>query len=238
MLEVRSLSVSYGSVRALRGLSLEVAEGEIVALLGANGAGKSTTLRAIAGVVSPDAGDIRFEGRSLVGMPPEQIVRRGICLAPEGRRIFATLTVEENVRLGAAGRTDRARVAEEAEALLGRFPILGLRRSAPGGTLSGGEQQQLALARLLMARPRLLLLDEPTLGLAPRLVEQVLELVAGLRAEGHTVLMVEQNVAHALDVADRAYVLSSGELVLQGPARELREGDLVKEAYLGRGAAS
>lgn len=223
----------YGNVRALRGVSLRVDRGEIVALIGANGAGKTTTLLAVAGAIRPESGDILLEGRALVGVAPEEIVRRGIALVPEGRRIFAGLTVEENLRLGSAGRRDREGVDRDLGALLDRFPILRSRYRTLAGSLSGGEQQQLAVARALMSRPRLLLLDEPSLGLAPRLVDQIMELVAGLRSEGRTILLVEQNVERALEISDRAYVLRTGEVELSGPSRELLKSELVERAYLG-----
>lgn len=229
MLEVRDLHVRYGRVAALRGVSLRVDEGETVALIGANGAGKTTTLMAIAGALRPASGEIEFEGRSIAGLAPEQIVRRGVSLAPEGRRIFSTLTVRENLLLGsrAGGGGDRL------EELLERFPVLRARFQSPAGTLSGGEQQQLALARALVSRPRLLLLDEPSLGLAPRLVDEIMELVAALHRDGQTILLVEQSVQQALEISDRAYVLRTGEVEVSGESAELLRSELVEHAYMG-----
>lgn len=229
MLEVRDLHVRYGRVAALRGVSLRVDEGETVALIGANGAGKTTTLMAIAGALRPASGDIEFEGRSIAGLSPERIVRRGLSLAPEGRRIFSTLTVRENLLLGARPRGG----AERLEELLERFPVLRARFQSAAGALSGGEQQQLALARALVSRPRLLLLDEPSLGLAPRLVDEIMELVAALHRDGQTILLVEQSVQQALEISDRAYVLRTGEVEVSGESRDLLRSELVEQAYLG-----
>ncbi|HZT19357.1 MAG TPA: ABC transporter ATP-binding protein [Dongiaceae bacterium] len=234
LLAVEELRVAYGAVTAIRGVSLSVRPGEVVALLGANGAGKSTMLRAISGVVRPRAGRIRLEGTPIERLPPARIVRLGIGHCPEGRRIFGSLTVAENLRLGAAARAERAGVAEDRERLLALFPILRERQQQPAGTLSGGEQQMLALARALMARPKLLLLDEPSLGLAPLLVQQIFRRLAELKAAGTTMLLVEQNIAVALDLADRAYVLRTGEIGLEGSAAELKaDYERVAAAYLG-----
>jgi len=225
---VRGLEARYGPIVAVRGIDLDVLQGEIVALLGANGAGKTSTLAAIVGLLTARSGEIRFEGADISRLPPEQIVRRGITLTPEGRRLFSTLTVGENLALGARQRDGGAR-----ERLLGLFPILRDRLDQPAGSLSGGEQQQLAIARSLMSRPRLLLLDEPTLGLAPKLIASVFELIARLRdEEGVTVLLVEQNVHRALELCDRAYVLRTGRIEAQGTAAELRRAG-VETAYLG-----
>ena len=230
LLEVNGLTARYGPVLAVRGLSLQVGEGEIIALLGANGAGKTTTLACIAGLHHAHAGSIRFLGREISRLSPERIVRRGISLTPEGRRLFSTLTVEENLLLG--GSTRRAGAHDEE--LLGLFPILRQRLKVPAAALSGGEQQQLAIARSLMSRPRLLLLDEPTLGLAPRLVRLVFDLIARLRAErGLSVLLVEQNARKALDLCDRAYVLRTGRLEAAGTPDEVRRSPEVESAYLG-----
>jgi branched-chain amino acid transport system ATP-binding protein len=231
LLEVRRLTARYGPITAVREASLDVNEGEIVALLGANGAGKTTTLAAISGLVAR-TGAIRLDGAEISKLRPEQIVRRGMSLAPEGRRIFAGLTVAENLALGAAVLKDG--VKEQRERLLELFPVLGRRLNAPARTLSGGEQQQLAIARSLMSRPRLLLLDEPTLGLAPTLVGLVFELIGRLRAEeGMTVLLVEQNVHRALDLCDRAYVMRTGRIELEGTPAELRRTTQIEETYLG-----
>ena len=230
LLEVGGLTVRYGPVVAVRDLSFEVAEGEIVALLGANGAGKTTTLASIAGLHRADSGSIRLAGREISRLTPERIVRLGISLTPEGRRLFSTLTVEENLRLG--GSTGGADARNEE--LLELFPILRDRLKLPAAALSGGEQQQLAIARSLMSRPRLLLLDEPTLGLAPRLVRFVFDLIGRLRAErGVSVLLVEQNAHQALDLCDRAYVLRTGRLEVAGTPAEVRRSPEVQSAYLG-----
>jgi branched-chain amino acid transport system ATP-binding protein len=234
LLSIEGLTVAYGAVTAIRNVSLTVGAGEVVALLGANGAGKSTMLRAISGIVRPRAGQIRLAGQAIARLPPARIVRLGIGHCPEGRRIFGSLSVAENLRLGAAARSDRTDVAEDRERMLALFPILRERQQQPAGTLSGGEQQMLALARALMARPRLLLLDEPSLGLAPLLVQQIFRRLAELKSAGTTMLLVEQNIAVALDLADRAYVLRTGEIGLEGAASELKANyERLAEAYLG-----
>lgn len=233
MLILEDVHVRYGAVAALRGVSLRVDQGEMVGLIGVNGAGKTTTLLTIAGVLRPMRGSITFAGSSLVGQPPEDIVRRRIALVPEGRRIFPGLSVEENLRLGAAARRERATIQGDVEEMCTRFPILGQRLKQPGGTLSGGEQQQLAIARGLMSRPSLLMLDEPSLGLAPKLVDEIFELVTQLRETGVTVLLVEQNVERTLDIADRAYLLNTGRVEFEGPAKELRSHVDVTSTYLG-----
>ena len=234
LLDVDGLTVAYGAVVAVRDVSLSVAPGEIVAALGPNGAGKSTLLRAVAGAQKPQRGTITFDGRPLHGLSPEAVVRRGVALVPEGRHVFPNLTVQENLAIGGIARTDRDELQADAERWLERFPILGDRSSQLAGTLSGGEQQQLAIARALMSRPRMLLLDEPSLGLAPIFVDRIFELVAELRSDGVTVLLVEQNVHRALDVADRAYVLSVGSVVASGRTDTLVEGEL-ERSYLGIG---
>ncbi len=234
MLELENVHVRYGAIAALRGVSLRVNQGEMVGLIGVNGAGKTTTLMTIAGVLKPTQGTITLEGQSIVGHSPEDIVRQGIALVPEGRRIFPGLTVEENLRLGAAIRTDRAEIQRDIDEMCTRFPILGERLKQPGGTLSGGEQQQLAIARGLMSRPSLLMLDEPSLGLAPMLVTEMFELVAQLRETGVTILLVEQNVERTLGIADRAYLVNTGQVEFEGPAEELRQRVDVVSAYLGR----
>jgi branched-chain amino acid transport system ATP-binding protein len=234
LLAVEGLTVGYGSVLAVRGVSLEVGAGEIVAALGPNGAGKTTLLRALAGALKPRSGSIRFDGASIAGMTPEAVVRRGIALVPEGRHVFPKLTVEENLTIGGITRNDREELRDDAQRWLARFPILGERAGQMAGTLSGGEQQQLAVARALMSRPRLLLLDEPSLGLGPIFVDRIFELVTELRAGGTTILIVEQNVHRALEIADRAYVLSVGSVVASGPTDGLIEGEL-ERSYLGIG---
>ena len=233
MLEVRDLRVSYGRIRALQGVSLDVAEGEIVALIGANGAGKSSTMNAISGVVRAAAGEIRLDGESLVGLPSHRVVRRGVVQVPEGRLIFAGLTIEENLRLAAAAAHDRRRETEELERVLGLFPMLRDRLTERGSSLSGGQAQMLALARGLIAAPRLLLLDEPSLGLAPLAAREVFDLIPRLRESGVTILLVEQNVRQALAVADRGYVLEGGRVTLDGDTGELLGDELLVSSYLG-----
>jgi branched-chain amino acid transport system ATP-binding protein len=233
VLVLEDVYVRYGAIAALRGISINVEQGEMVALIGVNGAGKSTTLMTIAGVLKPTRGTITFEGQSIVGQSPEEIVRQGLALVPEGRRIFPGLTVEENLRLGAAIRSDRAAVQRDIDEMCTRFPILGERLNQAAGTLSGGEQQQLAIARGLMSRPSLLMLDEPSLGLAPILVEEIFELVAQLRETGVTILLVEQNVERTLEIADRAYLLNTGQVEFEGPVEELRRRVDVVSTYLG-----
>lgn len=233
MLILEDVHASYGSVVALRGVSIRIAEGEMVGLIGANGAGKTTVLSTITGVVRATRGEIRFQGRSLLGKAPEEIVRSGIGMVPEERRIFSGLTVAENLRLGAAVRSDQAGIQKDIDGMCQRFPILGERLHSSAGTLSGGEQQQLAIARALMCRPKILMLDEPSLGLAPKLVESIFDLVTQLRDTGVTILLVEQNVAKTLQIVDRAYLMRTGQIVAQGPARELEQVVDIKSAYLG-----
>ena len=233
MLEVRDLRVNYGRIRALQGVSLDVAEGEIVALIGANGAGKSSTMNAISGVVRAAAGEIRLDGESVVGLPSHRVVRRGVVQVPEGRLIFAGLTIEENLRLAAAAAHDRRRETEELERVLGLFPMLRDRLTERGSSLSGGQAQMLALARGLIAAPRLLLLDEPSLGLAPLAAREVFDLIPRLRESGVTILLVEQNVRQALAVADRGYVLEGGRVTLDGDAGELLGDEFLVSSYLG-----
>ena len=233
MLEVRDLDVNYGRIRALQGVSLDVAEGEIVALIGANGAGKSSTMNAISGVVRAAAGEIRLDGQDLVGFPAHRIVRRGVVQVPEGRLIFAGLTIEENVRLAAAAAHDRRGEGKGLERVLDLFPMLRHRLKDRGSGLSGGQAQMLALARGLVAAPRLLLLDEPSLGLAPVAAIEVFDLISKLRGGGVTVLLVEQNVRRALAIADRGYVLESGRITLEGEAKELLGHERLVRSYLG-----
>ncbi|GIH77058.1 ABC transporter ATP-binding protein [Planobispora longispora] len=233
MLEIRGLDVHYGGVHALRGLSLTVAAGEVVALLGNNGAGKTTTLSAVSGLLRPSGGAILFEGADITRDPPHRITARGLVHVPEGRRVFSALTVQENLQLGGYLVRDQAEVRRRIERVYDLLPRLAERRRQRGGTLSGGEQQMLAIGRALVTGPRLLLLDEPSMGLAPLVVASVMELVAGINAEGTSVLLVEQNAVAALRVAHRGYVIENGTCVLGGPAAELREDSRVVEAYLG-----
>jgi branched-chain amino acid transport system ATP-binding protein len=232
LLAVQELTVAYGAVVAVRDVSLHVASGEIVAALGPNGAGKTTLLRTLAGAHKPQHGSVTFDGASITGLVPETVLRRGISLVPEGRHVFPTLTVEENLTIGAAARKDKDAIRGEAERWLDRFPILAQRANQMAGTLSGGEQQQLVIARALMSKPRMLLLDEPSLGLAPIFVDRIFELIQELRDEGVTILLVEQNVHRALEIADRAYVLSVGKVVASGTNDQLVEGEL-ERSYLG-----
>jgi len=232
LLEVRDLHVYYGEIHALKGVSFSVAEGEIVTLLGNNGAGKTTTLRALSGLLAPRTGDVRLDQSSLVSIAPHDIVQKGVTHVPEGRRIFNRLTVTENLEMGAYTRSDRG-VAADMESVFSVFPRLKERRSQTAGTLSGGEQQMLAIGRALMAKPRLLLLDEPSMGLAPVLVEQIFETVLTINKQGVTILLVEQNAAMALSIAGRGYVLETGRIALEGAAVELADNAEVRRAYLG-----
>jgi len=233
LLEVENLDVRYGAVTALRGVSLKIDKGEIVTLIGGNGAGKTTTLRAISGLVRPSAGKIVFDGHSLVGKAAHEIVRLGLSHSPEGRGIFPNLSVRENLELGAYTRNDKAGIATDIEAQLVRFPILKQRFGQLAGTLSGGEQQMLAVGRALLSRPRLLLLDEPSLGLAPQIVHQIFRIIAELNKDGMTILLVEQNAHMALGVAHRGYVLETGRILMTDAAATLLASDEVKKAYLG-----
>jgi len=233
MLTLEGLTAGYGRITALHGVSLTVGEAEFVCLIGANGAGKSTTLKAISGLVRAGAGRIVFDGQEIQRLAPQEILRRGIAHCPEGRRVFPHMTVGENLLMGAYVRTDAAAVATDMERVFGHFPILAERRRQTAGTLSGGEQQMLAIGRCLMARPRLILFDEPSLGLAPTVTESVFRIIAGIQREGTTVLMVEQNAYMALQLAARAYVMETGRITLEGPARALMQNDRVKKAYLG-----
>jgi len=233
VLTLDEVCVNYGAIQAVKGISIEVRERELVALVGSNGAGKTTTLRTISGLFRPRAGRITYDGADLAQLPPHEIVARGIAQAPEGRQIFGSLTVRENLMLGATRRQDRSELVADLDRVFDLFPVLAQRLGQAGGTLSGGEQQMLAIGRALMARPRLLLLDEPSLGLAPLMVGRIFEVVARLKAEGVTILLVEQNARKALAVADRAYVLETGRVVLSGPARDLAANPEVERAYLG-----
>jgi branched-chain amino acid transport system ATP-binding protein len=233
MLEVRALETCYGKIRALREVSIDVPEGATVAIIGANGAGKTTLMRTIAGVLAPRAGSIRFRGEEIAGLPPHGILRRGVALVPEGRAILSRMTVRENLELGAYVRRDRT-VAADMERVMDRFPVLRERQRQLGGSLSGGEQQMLAIARALLSAPRLLMLDEPTLGLAPLVAAEIFRIVREINASGTTVLLVEQNVRQALKVSSRTYVLETGRIVLSGPSAALAEEPRIKAAYLGQ----
>ncbi|MEU7997354.1 ABC transporter ATP-binding protein [Micromonospora sp. NPDC049060] len=233
LLEIDDVSLLYGRIQALHGISLTVDEGEIVALIGANGAGKSTTMRAISGIRPVASGSIRFDGEDITKLRADLRVRRGLCQAPEGRGIFPGMTVLENLDMGAYTRRDRAGIAQDLDRVLGLFPRLAERRKQQGGTLSGGEQQMLAVGRALMSRPKLLLLDEPSMGLAPMLIQQIFDIIVEINQQGTTVLLVEQNAQQALARAHRAYVLETGVIVKSGTGAELLHDPAVKEAYLG-----
>jgi branched-chain amino acid transport system ATP-binding protein len=235
MLEVADLDVHYGAIHALKGIDIQVDEGQIVTLIGANGAGKSTTLRAISGMVRPTRGRIVFQGKDIGGHPPHTIVRRGIAQAPEGRGIFANLTVDDNLEIGAYARKDKDGIARDRDRALALFPRLKERIKQSAGTLSGGEQQMLAIARALLARPKLLLLDEPSLGLAPQVVQTIFQIIRDINAGGTTILLVEQNAHMALQVAHHGYVLEVGEIAMADTAAKLAASDEVRKAYLGVG---
>lgn len=233
MLQFQSVNVHYGAIHAIKDISFEVAQGQIVTLIGSNGAGKTTTLRAVSGLVKVSGGKVLFKGENLTQLPSHQIVRRRICQAPEGRGIFLNLSVEENLDLGAWTAPDPKSYDQDLERMFGLFPRLKERRTQNAGTLSGGEQQMLAMARALMGHPDLLLLDEPSLGLAPQIIEKIFEIVQMINKEGTTVLLVEQNALQALQIAHHGIVLETGKVVLSGPARELLASDEVRKAYLG-----
>ena len=233
LLELEDVHTYYGTIEAIKGISLTVNEGEVVTLIGANGAGKSTTLRSIQGINKPKRGRIVFKGEDIVGRPPHEIVRMGISQSPEGRRLFARMTVLENLEMGAFQRTDKSGVSEDVARVFDLFPRLAERRAQKAGTLSGGEQQMCAMGRALMARPKLLLLDEPSMGLAPVLVERIFEIVTEINSQGTTILLVEQNALMALDVAKRGYVLETGVVALTDDAAALRTNERVRKAYLG-----
>ena len=234
MLDIKNLHVSYGGIRALQGISLHVPEGKIISLLGANGAGKSTTLRTIMGIVKPTEGSIEFLGRNILGMKSFQVVMKGIALVPEGRRVFTNLTVTENLALGAYTRNDKVQIQQDIEEIYELFPRLREREKQSAGTLSGGEQQMLALGRALMSKPKLLMIDEPSLGLAPVLSQGVLSRLKELnQTRGQTILLIEQNARAALSIADYAYILETGRITLEGPAAELATNDAVRKTYLG-----
>jgi branched-chain amino acid transport system ATP-binding protein len=233
LLKLDNVKTYYGNIRALKGISLEVAEGEIVCLIGGNGAGKSTSLMTISGVLTPEEGDIIYQGQSIVSLRPDNIVEMGICQVPEGRMIFPVLTVMENLDLGAYLRKDKDGIKADIERVFGLFPILRERSNQAGGTLSGGEQQMLAIGRALMARPKLLLLDEPSLGLAPIVVDSIFDIIRQINEEGTTILLVEQNAQLALQFSHRGYVLETGEITLADTSEALRTNEQVRKAYLG-----
>ena len=233
MLRVEDINVYYGAIHAIKGISLEVNDGEIVALIGSNGAGKSTTLRTISGLMKPKTDRIMYDGEDITGVPAHKIVGKGLCQVPEGRHVFANLTVLENLELGAYLRTDKEGIAKDMEMVFEKFPRLLERKDQLSGTLSGGEQQMLAMARALMSRPKLLLLDEPSMGLAPLLIKEIFNIIKEINASGTTVLLVEQNANMALSIADKAYVLETGRITLSGTAAELASSEEVRKAYLG-----
>jgi branched-chain amino acid transport system ATP-binding protein len=233
MLTLENISVNYGAINALKGVSMQVERGEVITLIGANGAGKTTTLRTVTGLLAPREGRVLFEGKDISGEPTHKLVARGISMSPEGRGVFANLTVRENLQMGAYLKKDKAEINQDLERGFRMFPRLKERESQKAGTLSGGEQQMLAMARALMSRPRLLLLDEPSLGLAPLVVHTIFEAIDEIRGEGTTILLVEQNAHAALKHSDRAYVLETGRIVMEGPSKELAADPRIKEAYLG-----
>ena len=233
MLEVKDINVYYGAIHAIKGISLSVEEGEIVTLIGANGAGKSTTLRTISGLLKPKTGEINFLNKNIAGMPAHKIVHEGISQVPEGRRIFAEMTVLENLELGAFTRTDKDEIQNDFKMVFGRFPRLEERKAQLAGTLSGGEQQMLAMGRALMSRPKLLLMDEPSMGLAPLLIREIFNIIVDINKTGTTILLVEQNANMALSVASRAYVLETGRITISGDAKELAASEEIRKAYLG-----
>jgi branched-chain amino acid transport system ATP-binding protein len=233
LLELKNVHSFYGNIHALKGISLTVDKGEIVTLIGSNGAGKSTTLRTISGILQPREGEVWLEGQRIDHVPAHKVVERGVLQSPEGRRIFPRLTVRENLEMGAFTRNDKAAIQEDVERVFGLFPRLRERTAQKGGTLSGGEQQMLAIGRALMGRPRVLLLDEPSMGLAPVLVEQIFSIIKDINAQGTTILLVEQNALMALGVAHRGYVLQTGKIVLTDTAQRLSENEMVQKAYLG-----
>jgi branched-chain amino acid transport system ATP-binding protein len=235
LLELRDVHTYYGAIHALRGVTVDVEEGEIVTLIGANGAGKSTTLRTISGLLKPRQGEIRLRGNRIDGRRPHEIVALGVCQSPEGRRVFARMSVQENLEMGAFARRDRASLNADYERVFELFPRLRERRDQKAGTLSGGEQQMLAIGRALMAKPRVLLLDEPSMGLSPILVEQIFSIIRTINEQGTTVLLVEQNALMALGIAKRGYILQTGEVVLSADAQQLRQDPAVRKAYLGEG---
>ena len=235
MLEVRKIETYYGNIPALSGISIDVPAGSVVAILGANGAGKTTLLKTIAGVLRPRSGTVSFLGEGLTGLPSHKIVRRGVALVPEGRAILSRMTVRENLEMGAFTRRDAKKASLDMDRVMERFPVLGERAGQPGGSLSGGEQQMLAIARALMSAPKLLLLDEPTLGLAPLVAADIFSIIREINAGGTTILLVEQNVRQALKASSYTYVLETGKIALSGPSRELLQEPRIKASYLGQG---
>lgn len=233
MLEVKDLEVYYGMIQAIKGISFEVNQGEVIALIGANGAGKTTTLHTITGLLSPKKGSVLFEGRDITKVPAHKIVSMGMAHVPEGRRVFSQLSVYENLKLGAYTRKDKSNIDKELQSIYERFPRLAERKNQLAGTLSGGEQQMLAMGRALMSKPSIVLMDEPSMGLSPILVNEIFDIIESISKSGTTVLLVEQNAKKALSIADRAYVLETGKVVLEGDAKDLLENDSIKKAYLG-----
>lgn len=233
MLEVKDLEVYYGMIQAIKGISFEVNKGEVIALIGANGAGKTTTLHTITGLLSPKKGSVMFEGKDITKIPAHKIVSMGMAHVPEGRRVFADLSVYENLKLGAYTRKDKENLNKDLESIYERFPRLAERKNQSAGTLSGGEQQMLAMGRALMSKPSIILMDEPSMGLSPILVNEIFDIIESISKSGTTVLIVEQNAKKALSIADRAYVLETGKIVTSGKASELLENDSIKKAYLG-----
>ena len=233
LLELKNVEAAYGNIKALKGINLSVPEGKIVTLIGANGAGKSTTMKTIMGIMKPVAGDILFKGESIVGLKPHNIVRKGVVLVPEGRQILQNMSVRENLEMGAYQRKDQEGIKEDLAKVFERFPRLFERQSQFGGTLSGGEQQMLAIGRAVMAKPEVMLLDEPSMGLAPLVVQQIFDVIRDINKMGTTVLLVEQNARKALQIADYAYVMETGKIVMEGPAQEVASNPDVMAAYLG-----
>ena len=233
MLEVKDLEVYYGMIQAIQGISFEVNQGEVIALIGANGAGKTTTLHTITGLLSPKKGSVLFEGQDITKVPAHKIVSMGMAHVPEGRRVFSQLSVYENLKLGAYTRKDKSNIDKELQSIYERFPRLAERKNQLAGTLSGGEQQMLAMGRALMSKPSIVLMDEPSMGLSPILVNEIFDIIESISKSGTTVLLVEQNAKKALSIADRAYVLETGKVVLEGDAKDLLENDSIKKAYLG-----
>lgn len=233
MLEIKDLSVYYGVIQALKGISFEVNEGEVIALIGANGAGKTTTLHTVSGLIAPKSGSVIFEGQDITKTPAHKIVSMGMAHVPEGRRVFASLSVLQNLRLGAYTRNDKEEIEESLRKVYKRFPRLEERKNQPAGTLSGGEQQMLAMGRALMSNPRIILMDEPSMGLSPLFVSEIFKIIEEINKQGVTVLLVEQNAKKALSIANRAYVLETGKIVKEGNARDLLNDESIKKAYLG-----
>lgn len=233
MLEIKDLEVYYGVIQAIKGISFEVGEGEVIALIGANGAGKTTTLHTISGLIAPKSGTVTFEGKDITKTPAHKIVSCGIAHVPEGRRVFASLSVYQNLKMGAYTRSDKGEIEETLQMVYERFPRLKERKNQPAGTLSGGEQQMLAMGRALMSKPRIILMDEPSMGLSPIFVNEIFDIIKNVSVSGTTVLLVEQNAKKALSIADRGYVLETGKIVLAGNAKDLLNDESVKKAYLG-----